>query len=603
MDKLEKEYQQALWPSPGRELFSAQSRGTETGVHFMNAGSVCIFQLCPVVSFDTTCSADNLTITEAQFSNLENILRNGSVTKISSLSSSQREGTYRAPKQVLLTSIILMSPIQLLDPVDDGASGETAAHTSYISRRIRYADGVSQRLLDLLADWVLGKFTVSSEDDVGPEGKEVVFVCPTSGHGLNMRVRCYNLDDMVLQRGADVAEPPKRSEFYPASTFLRYQPAVTFKQLCCGPSVGIPLKSGNVDVGRDTSTTGGVEEKVSETLRGGEASPKALIDASMGSRFPLYSPSGKVFVCTVDISITEPHCGLLVVGGDVKSRRHALKEVTGLATLSVKDRGYQSSRSNLSSRRDSFDNGPADREQDYKLELRFSADTTLLTLDSFQQLASYLSITDERRVPPNVKDVWLVVCELLKPKSVRGDEDESGQEDYCARVIAAPASIMLSEDAKILDLAVLEICKRCEKLIANCFRMNQESLFGGGVLSGQGVGGDRKSLGGTCSPGILSMMLSIVDWLLNEMPPSYRAIFPPPSPLLMKWFWHFFSMNMCVDVVSAVRYDKKSVISPSEMVLVALRQDYTLFSLLCTGALRCSALFVLVAGHNGLSQI
>jgi hypothetical protein len=611
MEKLEREYQHSLWPSPSRDRLNPAS-SAETGVHFINAGSVCIYQLSPVVSNERLSNRDDFTIQEYQFQLLETILKSGSATSLSALSmAAAADGTHRAPRQALLTSVVVMSPLQLVFPVDDGTGAAATAHATAGSRGLQYVDGVAQRLLDLLVDWATGKFGTSGKDDTGPDCKEVIFVCPSTDKGMTMRLRCFNLEDMVPQRGADVSEPINPNEFYPASTFLRYKPAAVFKQLCCGPSVGIPCRSGDVHdeqpVGEEEDE-GSAEETKSAVVKSGAKSskgddkkpPPVKVDASMRSRFPLYSPSGRVFVCSVDSVVADPHCGMLVVGGDVKARRAALKEAhVQLVTDKKSHRDMHSARSNKSSRKGSFDHSSEEKEKQTRLELKLSTDASLLTRQTLKALTSLLVTQEERRVPMNVQDVWKAVCKLLMQHPVKktGGEDRDTEEQT-----SGPFDITLTPDTFILDRAAREICRRCEKLILNCFRMNQENLFGGGVLSGYGVGTEKTSLGGSCSPGIVAMLLNIMDWLLNEMPSAFRAVFSPPSPLLMKWYWHFFSVNICQELVAGFGADKKITVSPSEVILMTLREDYDLFSAMCINGLRCSALFIQIAGHNKLSN-
>ena len=429
----------------------------------------------------------------------------------------------------------------------------------------------------------------------------------------------------------------------PLAPYETATPHVEFTQLCCGPSVSVVSPSSmaptTAETGTETETEtptqtlpssedGNVtesnisavenlapfEEKQDQEVEGGDDNGNVNGDGvgahnepmdnynytegygegygygyeytppAVSYDFPLYTNKGRVFVSTVVNDISEPHCGMLYVGGNVSERKQKEREIEANNAL------------------------PPDEQQHIDL-VEYSAVTSMLRLEEVYDLEIYLSNSDEYRIPMVVQDAWTSLKTLLlADRSVilhTNSEGESEQESNVNNQHSAPQQ-EYSFEVKTIYKAVFEVCRRCDGLFTKCHALYQQDQFGGGVmyntLKNNMLNYQHYREVNKCTTGIATMLINMFQWLLRELPNNMRSMFPNPSPFLMKRFWVFFAENYCVEYYAHIGQDRDTTVSLNEIALLTLHTDSTLFVRLCCEGLRCIALFVQVADEYGVTH-
>ena len=572
LNKLEQEYQGVLWNS-GQFLGSSSA-------HFLDSGAVCIFQLTPRLSLGMDfLSSDTLHLDPEQLNDLRRVLKEGTVSD-QIAAPSARGSINGLPHQVPLTSLIILSPIQLLYPTH-----KEKHHTvEFSSHCLRYANGVVQELLDVITDWMCCS---GLSDD-----KEVVLVCPsTSACGQRIKVKGYLPDHMNVYLGGDSD---------PLAPFVGVRPDVEFTQLSCGPTVSaavpsISLSSPNYQVDQATyekaSLLEGVgdapEPKVDsegvahaeetaesslfeegqyqhhehtlhedstrnenqvtvseEHIYSAEGVDHSYVPDDVAFSYPVYTNKGRVFLSEMVEVVAEPHCGMLCVGGDVPARRNS---------TSSQDFGEEAS--------------------------------SILKLEDVFDLEIYLSNTDQYRIPTAVQDSF----------------------HYVANILANGVTESHSVEVRTIHMAALEVCKRCRGHIDRCFGLFEKGVFGGGVmynsLKNSMLNFQHNVPTMKCNSGIIAMLSNIFRWILKELPNGMRSMFPEPSAFLLKQFWIFFTDTRCGHLYAHIGQDRDTTVSLQEIVLLNLQSELSLFASLCSDGLLCLALFIQVAEEHGVSDL
>ena len=222
LEKLEHEYQRVLWKSSMSP--NIDSLTTNNCVHFLDSGSVCLFQLCPRLSvgLDSTMSSDSMSLMDNQLHLLKQILLEGDLRNVNV--PNLRGNVNGLPNQLPLTSLVILSPIQMIYPthVDSNST------SSFSRNNLKYANGTVQAILDVITDWIVLSSSPAIE-------KEVIFICPsTSATGQTIKIKGFVAESMnaQLNNNAD-----------PLAPFEDAMPHVEFTQLCCGPSVSVSSPS------------------------------------------------------------------------------------------------------------------------------------------------------------------------------------------------------------------------------------------------------------------------------------------------------------------------------------------------------------------------
>ena len=628
MEKLEQEYQQVMWKSVTSSTIN-MSKNSNNLVHFLDSGSVCLFQLSPLLNLGTDSSYEHLTIDDSQLQLLKQVLKEGDLRTVNV--PTPRGNVNGLSHQLPLTTLVVLSPIQMIYPTSVPAESSS----EYTAHQLKYANGIVQAILDVISDWIIFSSCPDFE-------KEVVFVCPsTNAKGQTIRVKGYVAESMNVF----LSDDPD-----PLAPYEGVVPHLEFTQLCCGPSVSITSQISIPPPAATTTTSAHVDEEkivereeeeqeqanvvavqqpplddegentdekmVTEPLHYEEGLNVAETDKDMGDNvnndemqdfnyekefgegygygyeytppaesydYPLYTNKGRVFVSTVEKTITEPHCGMLNVGGNVTERKRNTAEVEANKKLPPED-------------------------QQYVDTVEYSAVTSLLRLEEMFDLEIYLSNSDIYRIPMVIQDALnYLKTILLTDKNVILNihpriEDEEGHVNDDNQQQTAEYSF----EIKTICKAVHEVCKRCEKLFTKCYGLYQQDVFGGGVgydsLKNSMINYQYFRDVSNCPCGITKMLMNIFQWLVKELPNNMRSIFPSPTPFLMKQFWIFFAENYCMEHYNHVKKDRSTTVSLNEVALLTLHADSALFVKLCCEGLRCIALFTQVSVEFGVTD-